>query len=111
MSLYGPQSCEHIIAKPALLLRPFPREQVHQMNAYWRAANYQSVGQMVDMIYVCGPGHGGPGIVANTYLEGTYTELYPHIQQNEEGLRQLFKQFSFPGGNPSHAAPDTGLDS
>jgi xylulose-5-phosphate/fructose-6-phosphate phosphoketolase len=59
------------------------------------------------MIYICGPGHGGPGIVANTYLEGTYTELYPHIQQNEEGLRQLFKQFSFPGGIPSHAAPET----
>ena len=59
------------------------------------------------MIYICGPGHGGPGMVANTYLEGTYTELYSHIQQNEEGLRKLFKQFSFPGGIPSHAAPET----
>src|SRR5438045_8304036 len=61
----------------------------------------------LNMIFICGPGHGGPGMVANTYLEGTYTELYPHIQQNEEGLRKLFKQFSFPGGIPSHAAPET----
>src|SRR6266850_1821379 len=61
----------------------------------------------LNMIYICGPGHGGPGMVANTYLEGTYTEFYPHIQQNEEGLKRLFKQFSFPGGIPSHAAPET----
>ncbi|PYS55236.1 MAG: phosphoketolase [Acidobacteria bacterium] len=61
----------------------------------------------LNMIYICGPGHGGPGMVANTYLEGTYTELYPRIRQNEEGLRKLFKQFSFPGGIPSHAAPET----
>ena len=61
----------------------------------------------LNMIYICGPGHGGPGMVANTYLEGTYTELYPDIRQNEEGLRKLFKQFSFPGGIPSHAAPET----
>src|SRR5438128_4928742 len=60
----------------------------------------------LNVIYVCGPGHGGPGMVANTYLEGTYTELYTDIQQNEEGLRKLFKQFSFPGGIPSHAAPE-----
>ena len=61
----------------------------------------------LNVIYVCGPGHGGPGLVANTYLEGTYTELYTDMQQNEEGLRKLFKQFSFPGGIPSHAAPET----
>jgi xylulose-5-phosphate/fructose-6-phosphate phosphoketolase len=61
----------------------------------------------LNVIYVCGPGHGGPGMVANTYLEGTYTELYPEIQQNAEGLRKLFKQFSFPGGIPSHDSPDT----
>ncbi|PWT83483.1 MAG: phosphoketolase [Blastocatellia bacterium] len=61
----------------------------------------------LNMIFICGPGHGGPGVVANTYLEGTYSELYPHIQRNEEGLRKLFKQFSFPGGIPSHAAPET----
>ena len=61
----------------------------------------------LNVIYVCGPGHGGPGMVANTYLEGTYTELYSNIQQNEDGMRKLFKQFSFPGGIPSHAAPET----
>lgn len=61
----------------------------------------------LDMIYVCGPGHGGPGVVANTYLEGTYTEIYPDISQDEDGMRKLFRQFSFPGGIPSHAAPDT----
>ena len=61
----------------------------------------------LNMIYVTGPGHGGPGIVANTYLEGTYTELYPNITQDEDGLQKLFKQFSFPGGIPSHVAPET----
>jgi xylulose-5-phosphate/fructose-6-phosphate phosphoketolase len=61
----------------------------------------------LNVIFVTGPGHGAPGIVANTYLEGTYTELYPNVQQNEEGMRRLFKQFSFPGGIPSHAAPQT----
>jgi len=139
--------------KPSISTQPLSPEELRQMNAYWRAANYLSVGQIylyanpllgeplklehvkprllghwgttpglnfiyvhcnraikkydLNMIYICGPGHGGPGMVANTYLEGTYTELYPHIQQNEEGLRQLFKQFSFPGGIPSHAAPET----
>jgi xylulose-5-phosphate/fructose-6-phosphate phosphoketolase len=61
----------------------------------------------LNMIYVAGPGHGGPGLVANTYLEGTYSELYPNISQDERGLKQLFTQFSFPGGIPSHAAPET----
>jgi xylulose-5-phosphate/fructose-6-phosphate phosphoketolase len=133
--------------------KPLSDEELRRLNAYWRAANYLSVGQIylyanpllreplkledtkprllghwgttpglnfvyahlnrvikkydLDAIFVCGPGHGGPGMVANTYLEGTYTELYPEIQQNEEGLRKLFKQFSFPGGIPSHAAADT----
>jgi len=123
------------------------------MHAYWRAANYLSVGQIyllhnpllreplrlqdikprllghwgttpglnfiylhfnrlikkldLNVIYIAGPGHGGPGLVANTFLEGTYSELYPHIPQTEEGLRKLFKQFSFPGGIPSHVAPET----
>jgi xylulose-5-phosphate/fructose-6-phosphate phosphoketolase len=123
------------------------------MDAYWRAANYLSVGQIylfdnpllreplriehikprllghwgttpglnfvyvhlnriisqydLDMIYICGPGHGGPGMVANAYLEGTYSEVYSDIGQDEPGLKQLFKQFSFPGGIPSHAAPET----
>jgi xylulose-5-phosphate/fructose-6-phosphate phosphoketolase len=61
----------------------------------------------LDMIYICGPGHGGPGMVANTYLEGTYSEVYPDITQDEDGLQKLFRQFSFPGGIPSHAAPET----
>jgi xylulose-5-phosphate/fructose-6-phosphate phosphoketolase len=128
-------------------------EQVRLLNAYWRAANYLSVGQIylydnpllrepltlqhikprllghwgttpglnfiyvhlnrviklrdLNVIYVTGPGHGGPGLVANTYLEGTYTEFYPDISQDERGLQKLFKQFSFPGGIPSHVAPET----
>ncbi|MFD6319757.1 phosphoketolase family protein [Methylorubrum populi] len=61
----------------------------------------------LDAIYICGPGHGGPGIVANTYLEGTYSEVYPDIAQDTEGMRRLFRQFSFPGGIPSHVAPET----
>ena len=61
----------------------------------------------LNVIYIAGPGHGGPGLVANTYLEGTYTEFYPNISQDEEGLKKLFRQFSFPGGIPSHAAPET----
>jgi xylulose-5-phosphate/fructose-6-phosphate phosphoketolase len=133
--------------------QPLTPEELGKINAYWRAANYLSVGQIylfanpllreplkiehvkprllghfgttpglnfvyahfnrlikkydLNVINITGPGHGGPGIVANTYLEGTYTELYPDIQQNEEGLQKLFKQFSFPGGIPSHAAPET----
>ncbi len=59
------------------------------------------------MIYITGPGHGGPGLVANTYLEGTYSEVYPNISQDAEGMKKLFKQFSFPGGIPSHVAPET----
>jgi len=128
-------------------------EELRLLDAYWRAANYLSVGQIylldnpllreelaaaqikprllghwgttpglnfvyahlnrlirardLEAIYVCGPGHGGPGMVANAYLEGTYSELYSHVTQDEEGLRQLFRQFSFPGGIPSHAAPET----
>lgn len=61
----------------------------------------------LDMIYICGPGHGGPGMVANTYLEGTYSEIYPDVSCDEQGMRRLFRQFSFPGGIPSHAAPET----
>ncbi len=123
------------------------------MDAWWRAANYLSVGQIylydnpllkeplrlehikprllghwgttpglnflyvhcnrvikkygLDMIYIAGPGHGGPGLVANTWLEGTYSELYAAVPQSEAGMKHLFKQFSFPGGIPSHAAPET----
>jgi len=61
--------------------------------------------QDLSMIYIAGPGHGGPGLVANTYLEGTYSEFYPNISEDEEGMHKLFKQFSFPGGVPSHVAP------
>jgi xylulose-5-phosphate/fructose-6-phosphate phosphoketolase len=61
----------------------------------------------IDVLYVCGPGHGGPGMVANTYLEGTYSQVYPEVTQSAAGMRKLFKQFSFPGGIPSHAAPET----
>ena len=60
-----------------------------------------------DLLYVCGPGHGGPAMVANSWLEGTYSEIYPEVTQDEEGMRRLFRQFSFPGGIPSHAAPET----
>jgi len=127
--------------------------ELDALDAWWRAANYLSVGQIyllgnpllseplqpeeikprllghwgttpglnliyahlnrvirhrdLNVIYVCGPGHGGPGMVANTYLEGTYTELYPGITQDAAGMAKLFKQFSFPGGIPSHAAPET----
>jgi xylulose-5-phosphate/fructose-6-phosphate phosphoketolase len=61
----------------------------------------------LNMIYIAGPGHGGPGLVANTYLEGTYSEVYPNISRDTEGMKHLFKQFSFPGGIPSHVAPET----
>ncbi len=133
--------------------RPLSPEQLDLIHAYWRAANYLSVGQIylmdnpllaeplrpehikprllghwgttpglnfiyahlnrvirnwdLDAIYVIGPGHGGPGIVANTYLEGTYGEVYPSITQDADGMRRLFRQFSFPGGIPSHVAPET----
>jgi len=130
-----------------------PDEELRAIDAYWRAANYLSVGQVyllanpllreplrsehvkprllghfgttpglnliyvhlnrairrrdLSAIYITGPGHGGPAVVANAYLEGTYSELYPHVTNDEDGLRELFRQFSFPGGIPSHAAPET----
>ena len=133
--------------------RPLAKDELTRMDAYWRAANYLSVGQIylldnpllkrpltiedvkprllghwgttpglnfvyvhlnrvikerdLDMILVTGPGHGGPGIVANVYLEGTYSEVYPNISQDAEGMKRLFKQFSFPGGIPSHVAAET----
>lgn len=136
-----------------MTLEGLSMDEVSKLNAYWRAANYLSVGQIylyrnpllkqpltledvkprllghwgttpglnflyvhmnriikkfqLDMIFVTGPGHGGPALVANTYLEGTYSEFYPSITQDEEGMQKLFKQFSFPGGIPSHVAPET----
>jgi len=132
---------------------PLSPEQLRLIDAYWRAANYLSVGQIylldnpllrsplapqqvkprllghwgttpginfvyvhlnrvirnwdLNAVYVIGPGHGGPAAVANAYLEGTYTEVYPDIRRDEDGLRALFRQFSFPGGIPSHVAPET----
>ena len=133
--------------------QPLNTDELRLTHAYWRAANYLSVGQIylcdnpllreplalvhvkkmllghwgttpgqnfiythlnraikkydLDMIYVSGPGHGGPAVVAGTYLEGTYSEVYPNVSQNEAGLKRLFTQFSFPGGIPSHASPET----
>ena len=131
---------------------PLSADELRLIDAYWRAANYLSVGQIyllsnpllkeplvaehikprllghfgttpglnfiyvhmnrairqrdLNAIYITGPGHGGPGLVANTYLEGTYSELYPHVSRDEEGMSALFRQFSFPGGIPSHVAPE-----
>lgn len=137
----------------AELKTPLTSEEVRKIDAYWRAANYLSIGQIylydnpllrepltvehvkprllghwgttpglnflyvhfnrvikrdnLNVLYITGPGHGGPGLVANTYLEGTYSEVYPNISQNAEGMKRLFTQFSFPGGIPSHVAPET----
>src|SRR6266542_3266745 len=98
---------------------PLTLDELRAIDAYWRAANYLSVGLIylhvnrairerdLNAIYVTGPGHGGPAVVANAYLEGTYSELYPNVACDEAGLKELFRQFSFPGGIPSHAAPET----
>jgi len=132
---------------------PLSELELRQIDAYWRAANYLSIGQIylmanpllkeplkiedvkprllghwgttpglnfiyahmnraikkygLDSIFICGPGHGGPGVVANAYLEGTYSEIYPRVSEDEPGMKELFRQFSFPGGIPSHAAPET----
>ncbi|SCY70143.1 xylulose-5-phosphate/fructose-6-phosphate phosphoketolase [Nitrosospira sp. Nl5] len=132
---------------------PLSNDELRKLHAYWRAANYLSVGQIylldnpllrepltlahvkprllghwgttpglnfiyahlnraikkydLNMFYIAGPGHGGPAMVANTWLEGSYSEFYPHISQNAVGMQRLFKQFSFPGGIPSHVAPET----
>ncbi|SFI05428.1 xylulose-5-phosphate/fructose-6-phosphate phosphoketolase [Bosea sp. OK403] len=77
------------------------------LNFIYAHLNRMIAARDLDMIYVCGPGHGGPGMVANTYLEGSYSETYPDISRDAEGLHKLFRQFSFPGGIPSHAAPET----
>src|SRR5213082_3670032 len=141
-----------VTSLPGISHSPLSQPELAEIHAYWRAANYLSVGQIylyanpllreplkmenikprllghfgttpglnfiyahfnrvikkydLNVIYICGPGHGGPGMVANAYLEGTYTELYPNILPNEIGLQRLFKQFSFPGGIPSHNATE-----
>ena len=102
----------------ALLKKPLKREHVKpRLLGHWGTTpglNFIYVHlnriikeQDLSVIFVTGPGHGGPGIVANTWLEGTYSEVYPNISQDEEGMQKLFKQFSFPGGIPSHVAPET----
>ena len=77
------------------------------LNFVYVHANRAIVARDLDAVFVAGPGHGGPGVVANTYLEGTYSEVYPNISQDETGMQLLFRQFSFPGGIPSHVAPET----
>ncbi len=77
------------------------------LNFIYTHLNRLIVEQHLNMIYVIGPGHGGPGIVAHTYLEGSYSEIYPYIEQNRDGLKRLFLQFSWPYGIPSHVAPET----
>jgi len=100
-----------------LLRRPLALSDVKRMllghwgttpgqNFIYAHLNRVIVKYALDMIYICGPGHGGPAVVANTYLEGTYSEVYPHISRDEAGLQRLFQQFSFPGGIPSHASPE-----
>ena len=142
-----------ILVKSETSRNPLSAEELDKIDAYWRAANYLSVGQIylydnpllkealklehvkprllghwgttpglnfiyvhlnrvikaqdLNVMYITGPGHGGPGLVANTYLEGTYSEVYPNISQDAEGMKKLFRQFSFPGGIPSHVAPET----
>src|ERR1700756_2331536 len=143
----------HGTARSMIKNAPLSRDELTKIDAYWRAANYLSVGQIylydnpllkkplskehikprllghwgttpglnfiyvhlnrlirkhdLEMIYITGPGHGGPGLVANASLEGTYSEVYPNISPDEEGMKRLFTQFSFPGGIPSHVAPET----
>jgi phosphoketolase len=142
-----------MVVPPGCTAAPLSAESLKLIDAWWRAANYLSVGQIyllsnallreplrpehvkprllghwgttpglnfiyahmnraisareLSAIYVTGPGHGGPGLVASAYLDGTYSEVYPHIGRDEEGLQRLFRQFSFPGGIPSHVAPET----
>jgi xylulose-5-phosphate/fructose-6-phosphate phosphoketolase len=101
-----------------LLKKPLARDQIKpRLLGHWGTTSglnfiYVHLNRMIvendlDMIFICGPGHGGPGVVANTYLEGTYSQVYPNISRDEVGLKKLFKQFSFPGGIPSHVAPET----
>jgi len=101
-----------LLTKPLTLEHIKPRLLGHWgttpgLNFIYAHLNRIIKAQKTKMIYIAGPGHGGPGIVANTYLEGTYTEVYPTITKDADGLRRLFKQFSFPGGIPSHVAPET----
>jgi xylulose-5-phosphate/fructose-6-phosphate phosphoketolase len=100
--LRGPLRPEHI--KPRLLGH---WGTTPGLNFIYAHLNYAIRRRDLNVIYICGPGHGGPGMIANTYLEGTYSEIYPNISRDADGMRKLFRQFSFPGGIPSHAAPET----
>jgi xylulose-5-phosphate/fructose-6-phosphate phosphoketolase len=100
--LRGPLRAEHV--KPRLLGH---FGTTPGLTLLWAHLNRAIRARDLNAIYVTGPGHGGPGLVAAAYLEGTYSELYPHVGEDEDGLRELFRQFSFPGGIPSHAAPET----
>ena len=102
----------------ALLCEPLQREHIKpRLLGHWGTTPglnfvYAHLNRLIrlrdlNIIYICGPGHGGPGMVANTYLEGTYSEIYPDISRDTDGIHKLFRQFSFPGGIPSHAAPET----
>src|ERR1700691_2302168 len=102
----------------ALLRQPLRREHIKpRLLGHWGTTPglnfvYAHLNRLIrlrdlNVIYICGPGHGGPGMVANTYLEGTYSEIYPDISRDFDGIHKLFRQFSFPGGIPSHAAPET----
>src|SRR4026209_2295165 len=100
--LKQPLKKEHI--KPRLLGHWGTTPGLNFLYAHWNRVIKQ---RDLNMIYIIGPGHGGPAIVANAYMEGTYSEVYPNMSQDEEGMKRLFKQFSFPGGIPSHVAPET----
>src|SRR6266542_3360486 len=101
-----------LLKKPLKLAHIKPRLLGHWgttpgLNFIYAHLNRVIQAQDLNMIFITGPGHGGPGLVANAYLEGTYSEVYPNVTQDEDGMKRLFKQFSFPGGIPSHAAPET----
>src|SRR5947207_11789473 len=101
-----------LLKKPLKLAHIKPRLLGHWgttpgLNFLYAHLNRAIKEQDLNMIFITGPGHGGPGLVANTWLEGTYSEVYPNIAQDEDGMKRLFKQFSFPGGIPSHVAPET----
>src|SRR5213592_328233 len=101
-----------LLKKPLKLAHIKPRLLGHWgttpgLNFIYAHLNRVIKEQDLNMIYITGPGHGGPGLVANAWLEGTYSEVYPNIAQDEDGMKRLFKQFSFPGGIPSHVAPET----
>ncbi|WP_077068136.1 phosphoketolase family protein [Ensifer aridi] len=151
--MVSPKTARDESSNNAAAAGPLSPDELRRMDAYWRASNYLSVGQIylldnpllkeplkrehvkprllghwgtspglnmlyvhlnrvirrddLNMIYIIGPGHGGPSLVAHAYLEGTYSEVYPDISQDAQGMKRLFKQFSFPGGIPSHVAPET----